>query len=107
MPNDPKQQAPKWVKPTEPKPQLYTNFVNAAWSLFDVRFTLGQLVPTDIGRAATFVIEEQGTVIVSWPEAKALRDMLVALVDSFEKTNGEIKPLKLPPTPFPPKPPNP
>jgi hypothetical protein len=47
------------------------------------------------------VVTKEGTVIVSWPEAKALGDMLVSLVESFEKTNGEIKPLQLAPAPTP------
>jgi hypothetical protein len=88
-----------WSKPKEPKPQIYTNYVHLSWSLFDVRFLLGQLVPSDPGLNTSFVVEEQGSVVLAWPEAKLLRDMLIGLVDSYEKTNGEIKPLQLPPVP--------
>ena len=46
-----------------------------------------------------FVAEELGAVTFSWPQAKFMRDMLTRLVASYEETNGEIKPLKLPPDP--------
>jgi len=38
------------------------------------------------------------------PRQKNLRDTLIGLVDSYEKTHGEIKPLKLPPGVPAPKP---
>ncbi len=94
----------RWVKPTEPKPEIYTNFVHPTWTLFDVRFLLGQLVPTEPGASLEFVVQPQGAVTISWAEAKILRDFLVSLIENYEKTNGEIKPLKLVPAPEVPKP---
>jgi hypothetical protein len=87
----------KWAKPTVPTPQIYTNYVHASWTLFDVRFLFGQLIPTGPGESNDFIVEEQGSLVVAWPEAKALRNMLIDLVARFEKTNGEIQILKLPP----------
>jgi hypothetical protein len=85
-----------WVKPKEGTPQIYTNYVHVSWTFFDVRFQLGQLVPID-PLSSEFAVAEQGAVTVAWPEAKSLRDMLIDLVARYEETNGEIKPLKLPP----------
>jgi hypothetical protein len=82
----------------EGTPQIYTNYVSVSWTLFDLRFVLGQLVPEKPGNKV-FVAEERGSVTFAWPEAKALRDMLVGLVQEYEKANGEIKPLNLPPVP--------
>ena len=92
----------KWAPPKEPKPEIYTNFVHTSWTLFDVRFQLGLLVPANPGANTDFAVEEQGAVTFGWPQAKNLRDLLIGLVESYEKTNGEIKPLKL--TPLPEKP---
>ena len=88
-----------WAKPKEPKPQIYTNFVHTSWTLFDVRFQLGQLVPIEPGVSNDFVVEEQGSVTLPWAQAKYLRDVLIGLIENYEKANGEIKPLKLTPVP--------
>lgn len=85
-----------WVKPEEATPEIYTNYVHASWSLFDVRFQLGQLIPTGTDLTSGFVVEQRGAVTLAWAEAKVLRDMLADMIDRYEKTNGEIKPLKLP-----------
>lgn len=98
------QQKFTWVKSKEPKPDFYANYTHVSWTLFDVRLTLGQLVPTEPGESKDFVVQEQGAVTIAWPEAKILRDMLIGLVESYEKTNGEIKPLKLAPSPDVPTP---
>lgn len=98
------QQKFPWVKSKEPKPDFYANYMHVSWTLFDVRFTLGQLVPAELGESKDFVIQEQGNVTVAWPEAKVLRDILIGLVESYEKTNGEIKPLKIAPSPERPTP---
>ena len=85
-------------KAKEGTPQIYTNYVSVSWTLFDVRFTLGQLVPEHPG-TKVFLAEERGAVTFAWPEAKALRDMLVSLVEEYEKANGAIPKLKLPGVP--------
>lgn len=82
----------------EGTPQIYTNFANVSWTLFDVRFVFGQLIPAAPG-TKQFIVEERASVTFAWPEAKALRDMLVALIAQYEEVNGEIKPLKIPPAP--------
>ena len=46
-----------------------------------------------------FEAEENVRVTVAWPEAKVLANMLADLVKRFEDSNGEIKPLKLAPSP--------
>ena len=86
----------KWVKSKDDTPEIYCNFLQASWTLFDVRFVLGQLVPSDpVSRE--FVVDERGTVTVAWPQVKILRDVLANLVAKYEQANGEIKQLKLPP----------
>lgn len=94
----------RWVKAAEPKPEIYTNYVHTTWTLFDVRFMLGQLIPNEPGKSLDFVVEQQGAVTISWAQVKNLRDFLIALIENYEKTNGEIKPLKLVPAPEAPKP---
>jgi Protein of unknown function (DUF3467) len=85
-------------RPIPGTPQIYTNYVTVSWTLFDVRFVFGQLIPAEPGKK-NFIVEERGAVTFAWPEAKALRDMLANLVAKYEEANGEIKPLKLPPIP--------
>ena len=86
-----------WAKPKEAIPEIYCNYVHVSWTLFDVRFLVGQLIPTGTDLSSGFVAEERAAVTMAWPEAKVLRDMLTEMVDRYEKTNGEIKQLKLPP----------
>jgi hypothetical protein len=87
----------QWVKPEEGAPEIYCNYVNVTWTLFDVRFLLGQLIPSGVDLNAGFVVEQRGAVTFAWAEAKVLRDMLADLVARYESVNGEIKPIKLPP----------
>lgn len=83
----------KW-RAKEAAPEIYANYLNVSWTLFDVRFVLGQLVPSEPA-AKEFVVEQRGSVTFAWPEAKILRDMLINIVARYEEANGEIKPLKL------------
>ena len=64
----------------------------------DVRVRLGELVPDPTGEQM-FLADERAAVTFSWPEAKVLANTLTQLVASYERTNGEIKPLALPPDP--------
>jgi hypothetical protein len=86
----------RWVKTKDNIPEIYSNYLQVSWTLFDVRIVLGQLVPSNpVSRE--FVVDERGTVTMAWPEVKVLREVLTNLVAKYEQTNGEIKPLKLPP----------
>jgi hypothetical protein len=87
----------EWVKRKEATPEIYCNYVTASWTLFDARIVLGQLIPVDNASHSGFLVEERAAVTVAWAEAKVLRDALTDLVARYEKINGEIKPLKLPP----------
>ncbi len=75
--------------------EVYSNFIDANWSLFDVRLRFGQIVPAPIGSDHPFDAEERAAIMIAWPEAKILRDIMIDVVRRFEETNGEIKPLKL------------
>jgi hypothetical protein len=87
----------EWTVPEEGTPEIYGNFVNVSWTLFDVRFRIGQLIPRATNPKSGFVVEQQCAVTIAWPEAKLLRDMLTELVSKYESVNGEFKPLTLPP----------
>lgn len=94
--------SPEWVPSPNGVPEIYTNFVHANWSLYDVRIRLGQLVPDPKSTnpaTSKWVSEERAAVTFAWPHAKILRDLLINLVKRYEEVNGEIKPLKLPPSP--------
>jgi len=89
----------EWVESKEGSPEIYGNFFNTSWTVFDVRFQVGQLIPRkESDLAAGFVVEKRGAVTIAWPEAKALLIMLSDLVGRYEKVNGEIKPVILPPS---------
>ena len=89
----------KWVPPRDGQfRDIYVNVIHPSWSLFDVRFRLGQLIPS-ADYQAEFVIEEKGTVTMSWHEAKIVRDALIDLIASYENTNGELTKQKLTPAP--------
>lgn len=91
----------KWVRSKENIPEIYGNMVNPSWTLVDVRFRIGQLVPIDSETATEFVSEEQAAVTISWPYVKVLRNVLSELVANYEKVNGEIKQINLPPASIP------
>jgi hypothetical protein len=84
----------QWVEPPEGVTEYYANMVNLLWSLDDVRFKIGQLVDPSEKAApgANFrpVALASAAVTLSWRNAKLLRDDLIALVNSYEKVNGEI-----------------
>jgi len=89
-----------FVKPDEGIFQIYSNYVDAAWTLFDVTIRFAQIVPLPpSGPEPHFEAEENARVTLAWPEAKILANMMTDLVKRFEETNGEIKPLKLTPSP--------
>jgi hypothetical protein len=89
----------QWIPSKEGVQEFYGNVILASWTLFDVRFRVGQLIP-DPKRpepnTGGFVAEERAAITIAWPHAKVLRDNLIDLVARYEKANGEIKPLILP-----------
>jgi hypothetical protein len=87
------------VRPEDGVFETYSNFVDAVWTLFDITLRFAQIVPAPPGSGRPFDAIESAAVTVAWPEAKILRNILVDLVKRFEDTNGEIKPLELPPSP--------
>ncbi len=88
------QQPIPWVPSEEGIYEIYCNFTNVNWTLYDVRFRLAQLIPAKHGSG--MVAEERAAVTFAWPHAKILRDLLTDLVARYEQANGEIKPLILP-----------
>jgi hypothetical protein len=89
-----------FVKPDEGILQVYSNYIDAAWTLFDVTIRFAQIVPLPrSGPEPHFEAEENVRVTVAWPEAKVLANIMTDLVKRFEEVNGEIKPLKLAPSP--------
>jgi hypothetical protein len=86
-----------WVQPRDgrPIPEIYTNYIMTSWSMYDIRARIGQLVPSGEGRR-DFVVEERAAVTLTWQHAKAVAGLLAKLVGDYERTNGEIPPLKLP-----------
>jgi hypothetical protein len=99
MPAPEKNKDKTWILPRDGVSRnIYANVIQPSWTLFDVRVRLGQLIPaSDYG--SDFVIEEQGTVTISWHQAKNLRDGLTDLIAEYEKTNGELKQPRLTPAP--------
>lgn len=85
-----------WVVPEEGVFEVYGNIFHASWSLYDIRIRVGQLVPTSPEEDARFVAEERAAVTIAWGQVKNLRDVLIDLVGRYERTNGEIKQVKLP-----------
>ena len=88
----------KWSTSPNGVFETYSNFTHTSWSLYDVRVQFGQLRP-ELGDSKAFVVEERAAITVSWAHAKQLLKALGPIIESYEKTNGEILPLKLPPTP--------
>lgn len=89
-----------FVKPDDGIFQFYSNYIDAAWTLFDVSLRFAQIVPLPTAEGdAKFEAEENVRVTLAWPEAKILANMLADLVSRFERVNGEIKTLKLAPNP--------
>jgi hypothetical protein len=90
----------QWICSKEGVPEVYANVIAASWTLTDVRFRIGQVVPNPNADDPKnpFVTEERAAVTIAWAQAKWLRDNLINLIASYEKVNGEIKPITLPPS---------
>jgi hypothetical protein len=101
MSEQPEKEVPKitLIRPDDGVFETYSNFVDAVWTLFDVTIRFAQITPAPPESGRPFDAVENAAVTIAWPEAKILRNILGNLVERFEATNGEIKPLKLPPGP--------
>ncbi|MGC1647237.1 MAG: DUF3467 domain-containing protein [Candidatus Sulfotelmatobacter sp.] len=75
--------------------EIYTNFVEIAWGLHDVRLRISRVLPVGNGyNQATplrSVVEEHTAVTMAWAQAKLLRDALTDAIERYELVNGEIK----------------
>ncbi|HTB97350.1 MAG TPA: DUF3467 domain-containing protein [Terracidiphilus sp.] len=72
-------------------PEIYSNYLYIGWTLDDVRVTFGGIKSVNVN-SDSHIAEEKGSVVLSWRQAKNLRDMLSLVVDAFESKNGEITP---------------
>ncbi len=81
-----------WIEPEEGVFEEYSNYVHMNWTLFDVRIRFGQVVPNPEHppERAGFAVSERAAITMPWGQAKALRDMLVDVVNKYESVNGEI-----------------
>jgi hypothetical protein len=84
-----------WVKSLKGVVEVYANMTHLTWSLDDVRVRLGQIVESpdtpNPGPTLKPVSEERAAVTFTWRGAKFFRNQLTSIIDSYEKTNGEIK----------------
>jgi hypothetical protein len=79
----------------------YANMVNMNWTLTDVRIRFGELLQVPNEDNPTWenqhgILMERVSVTIPWIQAKALRDMLAAVIKNYEVINGELKSVKLP-----------
>jgi hypothetical protein len=70
-------------------PRIYADYLYLGWTLDDIRITFGALKAEKINSDNHFS-EEQGSVAMTWRQAKNLRDMLIRAITSYEEKNGEI-----------------
>lgn len=99
--NKPPEQKPlRWVQSKE-TPEFYVNAIHTTWTTSDVRFRVGRIIPHGQEMPFEFVIQEEAALTIAWAHMKNLRDILNGLIDTYEKTNGELKSPALPQgTPF-------
>lgn len=81
-----------WVQTDEGVCDVYSNFLNLNWTLYDIRIRFGQIIPNPEQQpdVALWAINEWAAVTMPWGQAKALRDMLNEAVLKYEAVNGEI-----------------
>jgi Protein of unknown function (DUF3467) len=87
-----------WVFPKDGRPEIYSNLFYIHWTLYDLRIRFGMVIPNPAlaPTKATIEIQEVGAVVMSWDQAKYMRDALAGAVKAYEEVNGEIKPKTLP-----------
>lgn len=85
----------QWVESPEGIVEIYANAAHITWTLDDIRVRLAQLVPSPATRnpGDKFIgdAEERAAVTLSWRNAKIFRNSLNAVIEAFERDNGEIK----------------
>ena len=95
MTQDDKKKSIPWVKSPKGVFEVYANMTHLTWSLDDVRVRLGQIIDNpetpQPGEGFKAVAEERAAVTFSWRGAKFFRNNLTAIIESYEKVNGEIK----------------
>lgn len=89
------------IEPADGTFTCYSNVFNLNWTQTDVRLRFGELIQISTDEKRTWqnqqpVIEERAAVTIPWSQAKVLRDILDAVIQSYEKLNGELKPVELP-----------
>lgn len=67
---------------------IYVNHCRGNGTPYDIQLTFSQLRAVDL--AANQQIEEQVTLIVAPAEAKAIRDILVKVVQAYEERYGRV-----------------
>jgi hypothetical protein len=80
----------------------YSNLANVDWTLHDVRIRFAELIQVPNEESPTWVnqhivVLERVMVTLPWRQAKNLCHLLTSVIDNYERLNGELKPVKLPP----------
>ncbi len=83
---------------------VYSNVVNADWTLYDLRLRFAELIQVPDENNPNLknqhaILFERVAVTIPWHQVKYLRDLLAGVVDNYEALNGELKPVKLPGVP--------
>jgi hypothetical protein len=87
-----------WVSVPDGVEDVYANYVQLNWTLYDVRMRFGQIIPhpQDPPERARWAVLESVAVAVPWGQAKLLRDLLSQVIQKYEEINGPIVIPKLP-----------
>jgi hypothetical protein len=87
-----------WRIPEGGSSGKYSNFFYFHWGPVDVRLRFGLIIPNPSHppSKAEWEVEEVAAIVMSWDQAKFLRDAFTDAVRRYEEANGEITPKKLP-----------
>ena len=88
----------EWIPSEDGVLDIYSNILYANWTLYDLRFRLGQIVadPRKQPEKAPWAIIERAVVTMPWGQVKYVRDLLNDCINRYEKANGEITIPKMP-----------
>jgi hypothetical protein len=86
------------TEPTGGLSEVYSNFIELTWTPYDVHIRFSHAIPPnlEIQPESKTIIAHRAAVSVAWAEAKTLRDLLIQVIERFEKVNGEIVQPRLP-----------